>query len=221
MDIFDPIISPWGSPVLFTPNKDGSLRMCIDYGALNKQHIKNQVPLPRIDEVWDQVGKAKYLLRIDSKSGYHQVRIREFDIEKSAFRTRYGQFEYLVTPFGLIGAPVCFQTLMNIIFRPYLDKFLLVYFDDTLIYSNTKEKHLKYPEKVSFILKENKLYGKCSMYQFLREVQYLGQIISSNGIQVNPKKIESIKNWETPENTKQVQSFLGLVTITGNLLRIS
>lgn len=133
-----PNISPWGSPVLFTPKKGGGLRMCIDYRALNKQTIKNQVPLPRIDEVWDQVGGSKYFSTIDLRSGYHEIRLRDADIQKTAFRTRYGQYEYLVTPFGLTGAPGCFQTLMNNIFRPHLDKFVLVYLDDILIYSKTK-----------------------------------------------------------------------------------
>ncbi len=113
--------------------------MCIDYRALNKQTIRNQVPLPRIDEVWDQLSGARYFSSIDLKTGYHQIRLREADIEKTAFRTRYGQFESLVTPFGLSGTPRCFQTLMNNIFRPYLDNFILVYLDDILIYSRTKE----------------------------------------------------------------------------------
>ena len=134
-----PCISPWGSPVLFAKKKDGGLRMCIDYRALNKQTIKNQVPLPRIDKVWDQIGGAKYFSCIDLRSGYHQIRLRPEDIPKTAFRTRYGQYEYLVTPFGLTGAPGCFQTLMNSIFRPHLDKFILVYLDDILVYSKTKK----------------------------------------------------------------------------------
>jgi len=206
-----PSISPWGSPVLFTPKKDGGLRMCIDYRALNKQTIKNQVPLPRIDEVWDQVGGAKYFSSIDLRSGYHQIRLRDSDIEKTAFRTRYGQYEYLVTPFGLTGAPGCFQTLMNIIFRPHLDKFVLVYLDDIRIYSKTKEEHVEHLKVILDLLRKHKLYGKLSKCTFLTQsIEYLGHVISKNGIQVNPKKIEAVKNWEAPENMKQVQSFLGL-----------
>ena len=206
-----PSISPWGSPVLFTPKKDGGLRMCIDYRALNKQTIKNQVPLPRIDEVWDQVGGSKYFSTIDLISGYHQIRLRDADIQKTAFRTRYGQYEYLVTPFGLTGAPGCFQTLMNNIFRPHLDKFVLVYLDDILIYSKTREDHLKHLRTILQILKEHQLYGKLSKCKFLcHSLEYLGHIISEKGIQVNSKKIEAVQKWEAPRNVKQIQSFLGL-----------
>ena len=178
-----PSISPWGSPVLFTKKKDGGLRMCIDYRALNKQTIKNSVPLPRIDEVWDQVGGAKFFSCIDLRSGYHQIRIRESDIEMTAFRTRYGQFEFLVTPFGLTGAPGCFQTLMNNILRPYLDNFVLVYLDDILVYSRTKAEHLEHLEIVLQILKENQLYGKLSKCEFMKhKIEYLGHVISNKGI---------------------------------------
>ena len=211
LGLIRPSISPWGSPVLFIPKKDGGLRMCIDYRALNKQSIKNQVPLPRIDEVWDQVGGAKYFSIIDLKSGYHQIRLRESDIEKTAFRTRYGLFEYLVTPFGLTGAPGCFQTLMNLIFRPYLDKFVLVYLDDILIYSKNKEDHMKHLEIVLKTLRDNKLFGKLSKCEFLQtKIDYLGHVITQDGIEVNPNKIEAIKSWEPPNSVTQVQSFLGL-----------
>ena len=205
-----PSISPWGSPVLFTKKKDGGLRMCIDYRALNKKTIKNQVPIPRIDEVWDQVGGAQFFSTLDLREGYHQIRMREEDIEKTAFRTRYGQFEYLVTPFGLTGAPGCFQTLMNNIFRPHIDDFILVYIDDILIYSKTREEHLKHLETALKLLKENKVYCKESKCHFFKtEVEYLGHIISRDGIKVNPKKISAVSEWEPPDNVKQVQSFLG------------
>ena len=206
-----PSISPWGSPVLFIPKKDGGLRMCIDYRALNKKTIKNQVPLPRIDEVWDQIGGSKFFTTLDLKEGYHQIRIREKDIEKTAFRTRYGQFEYLVTPFGLTGAPGCFQTLMNNIFRKYLDEFVLVYLDDILIYSKTWDEHLEHIESVLKILRENKIYAKKSKCFFGKsETEYLGHVISEKGIQVNPKKTNAISNWEKPSNVKEIQSFIGL-----------
>ena len=211
LGLIRPSISPWGSPVLFSPKKDGGLRMCIDYRALNKQTIKNQVPLPRIDEVWDQVGGAKYFSIIDLKSGYHQIRVRKEDIYKTAFRTRYGQFEFLVTPFGLTGAPGCFQTLMNILLRPFLDKFVLVYLDDILIYSKTKAEHLKHIDTVLSVLSENKLYAKLSKCEFMKhEVEYLGHVIGHNEIKVNPNKINAILSWNTPITVKEIQSFLGL-----------
>lgn len=148
---------------------------------------------------------------IDLRSGYHQIRRRESDVEKTAFRTRYGQFEYLVTPFGLTGAPGCFQTLMNNILRPYLDDFVLVYLDDILIYSKTAGEHVNHLRTILQILRDHELYGKLSKCEFLKqEIEYLGHIISKNGIQVNPKKIEAVKNWEIPKNVTQVQSFLGL-----------
>ena len=148
--------------------------MCIDYRALNKQTIKNQVPLPRIVEVWDRVGGAKYFSTTDLRSGYHQIRLRETDISKTAFRTRYGQFEFLVTPFGLTGAPGFFQTLMNIIFRPYLDKFILVYLDDILIYSKTKEEHLNHLNIVLDILEKHSLFAKLSKCDFMKNnIEYL------------------------------------------------
>ena len=180
--------------------------MCIDYRALNKQTIKNQVPSPRIDEVWDQVGVAKYFSTLDLRSGYHQIRLKEGDIQITAFRTRYGQYEYLETSFGLAGALGCFQTLMNNIFRPYLDKFALVYLDDILIYSKTKEEHLRHLKIVMNILRKNKLYGKLSKCAFLaKNIEYLGNIICREGIKMNPKKIDAIRQWEPPQNVKQVQ----------------
>ena len=205
-----PSISPWGSPVLFTPKK-GGLWICIDYKALNKQTIKNQVPLPRINEVWVRVGGAKYFSTIDLRSGYHQIRLRETDISKTAFRTRYGQFEFLVTPFGITGAPGCFQTLMDIIFWPYLDKFILIYLDDILIYRRTKEEHSNHLNIVLDILKKHSLFAKLSKCDFMKyNAEYLRHIIRGDGIQLNPKKIEAVKDWEAPQNMKQVQIFLGL-----------
>ena len=164
-----PSISPWGSPAVLTPKKDGGLRICIDYRALNKQTIKNQVPPPRIDEVWDRVGGEKHFSTIDLRSGYQQIRLRETDMSKTAFRTRYGQFEFPVTPFGLTGAPGCFQKLMNIIFRPCLDKFILVYLDDILIYSKTKEEHLNHLTIVLDIQKKDSLFAKLSKCDFMKK----------------------------------------------------
>ena len=139
-----PSVSPWGAPVLFVKKKDGTLRLCIDYRELNKRTIKNKYPLPRIDDLLDQLQGARYFSKIDLRSGYHQLRIRPADIPKTAFRTRYGHYEYVVMPFGLTNAPSVFMDLMNKIFIDFLDKFVVVFIDDILIYSKTEEEHAEH-----------------------------------------------------------------------------
>ena len=157
-----PSTSPWGAPVLFVKKKDGSLRLCIDYRELNKVTIRNKYPLPRIDDLFDQLQGARVFLKIDLRSGYHQLKIRSEDVPKTTFKTRYGHYEFLVMPFGLTNAPVVFMDLMNRIFQPYLDQFVIVFIDDILIYSGSKENHEEHLRVVLHILRENKLYGKFS-----------------------------------------------------------
>ena len=150
-----PSTSPWGAPVLFVKKKDGSLRLCIDYRELNKVTIRNQYPLPRIDDLFDQLPGARVFLKIDLRSGYHQLKIRLEDVPKTAFRTRYGHYEFLVMLFGLTNAPAVFMDLMNRIFQPYLDQFVIVFIDDILIYSGSKEDHEAHRRVVLQIMREN------------------------------------------------------------------
>ncbi|KAD5802643.1 hypothetical protein E3N88_14003 [Mikania micrantha] len=149
-----PSHSPWGAPVLFVKKKDGSFRMCIDYRELNKLTIKNRYPLPRIDDLFDQLQGSAWFSKIDLRSGYHQLRVHDDDIPKTAFRTRYGHYEFLVMPFGLTNAPAVFMDLMNRVCMPYLDKFVIVFIDDILIYSKTKEEHEQHLKMVLEILRE-------------------------------------------------------------------
>ena len=158
--------SPWGAPVLFVKKKDGSMRLCIDYRELNKVTIRNQYPLPRIDDLFDQLQGAKVFSKIDLRSGYHQLRVHDEDVSKTAFRTRYEHFEFLVMPFGLTNAPAAFMDLMNRIFRPYLDQFFIVFIDDILIYSRSEEEHAEYLRIVLQTLREHRLYAKLSKCQF-------------------------------------------------------
>ncbi|GJS88946.1 putative reverse transcriptase domain-containing protein [Tanacetum coccineum] len=206
-----PSHSPWGAPVLFVKKKDGAMRMCIDYRELNKLTIKNRYPLPRIDDLFDQLQGACCFSKIDLRSGYHQLRVREEDIPKTAFRTRYGHFEFTVMPFGMTNAPAIFMDLMNRVCKPYLDKFVIVFIDDILIYSKSEEEHEVHLKTILDLLKKEKLYAKFSKCEFwLKEVQFLGHVVNHDGIHVDPSKVESVKNWKTPESSTEIRSFLGL-----------
>ncbi|GKB19607.1 putative reverse transcriptase domain-containing protein [Tanacetum coccineum] len=176
-----PSHSPWGAPVLFVKKKYGLMRKCIDYRELNKLTIKNRYPFPRIDDLFDQLQGACCFTKIDLRSGYHQLRVREEDISKTAFRTRYGHFEFTVMPFGLTNAPAIFMDLMNRVCKPYLDKFVIVFIDDILIYSKSEEEH-----------------------------EFLAHVVNRDGIHVDPSKVESVKNWKTPESSTEICLFLGL-----------
>jgi len=206
-----PSISPWGAPVIFVKKKDGSLRLCIDYRQLNQVTIRNQYPLPRIDDLFDQMKGATVFSKIDLRSGYHQLRVKDEDIPKTAFRTRFGHYEFVVVPFGLTNAPGVFMSLMNSVFRKYLDKFVQVFLDDILIYSRTHEEHEEHLRLVLQCLRENKLYAKMSKCSFFQsKIHYLGHIISSEGIAVDPAKIEAISEWPAPSNVHEVRSFMGM-----------
>ncbi|GKE10152.1 putative reverse transcriptase domain-containing protein, partial [Tanacetum coccineum] len=184
-----PSSSPWGAPVLFVKKKDGSFRMCIDYRELNKLTVKNRYPLPRIDYLFDQLQGSSVYSKIDLRSGYHQLRVREEDIPKTAFRTRYAHYEFQVMPFGLTNAPMVFMDLMNRVCKPYLDKFVIVFIDDILIYSKNKEEHQEHLKLILDLLKKEELYAKFSKY---------------------PAKIESIKDWAYPKSPTEIRQFFGL-----------
>ncbi|GJZ96911.1 putative nucleotidyltransferase, ribonuclease H [Tanacetum coccineum] len=199
---------PGGAPVLFFKKKDGSFQMCIDYRELNKLTVKNRYPLPRINDLFDQLQGSSVYSKIDLRSGYHQLRVREEDIPKTAFKTRYGHYEFQVMPFGLTNAPAVFMDLMNRVCKPYLDKFVIVFIDDILIYSKNKKEHLK---AILELLKKEELYAKSSKCEFwIPKVQFLGHVIDSQGIHVDPAKIESIKDWASPKTPTEIRQFLGL-----------
>ncbi|GJW66641.1 reverse transcriptase domain-containing protein [Tanacetum coccineum] len=206
-----PSSSPWGAPVLFVKKKDGSFRMCIDYRELNKLTVKNRYPLPRIDDLFDQLQGSSVYSKIDLRSGYHQLRVREEDIPKTAFRTRYGHYEFQVMPFGLTNAPAVFMDLMNRVCKPYLDKFVIVFIDDILIYSKNKQEHEEHLKLILELLKKEELYAKFSKCEFwIPKVQFLGHVIDSEGIHVDPAKIESVKDWASPKSPTEIRQFLGL-----------
>ncbi|XP_052726000.1 uncharacterized protein LOC128194436 [Vigna angularis] len=208
-----PSASPWGAPVLLVKKKDGSSRLCIDYRQLNKLTIKNKYLLPRIDDLLDQLRGATIFSKIDLRSGYHQIRVKEEDIQKTAFQSRYGHYEYVVMPFGVTNAPAIFMDYMNRIFRPYLDKFVVVFIDDILVYSKSYEEHEDHLRTVLGVLREKELYAKFSKCEFLmKEVQFLGHIVSAGGISVDPAKVRAVLEWESPRSVTKVRSFVGLAS---------
>jgi hypothetical protein len=206
-----PSTSPWGCPALFVKKKDESLRLCIDYRPLNVVTIKNKYPLPRIDVLFDQLVGAKVFSKIDLRSGYHQIKIRASDIPKIAFSTRYGLYEFLVMSFGLTNAPAYFMYLMNSVFMPELDKFVVVFIDDILVYSKNEEEHVGHLHVVLQRLREHRLYSKMSKCDFwLKENKFLGHTISQASIAVDPYKVQEVMNWKPPTTVRQIRSFLGL-----------
>jgi hypothetical protein len=206
-----PSKSPYGAPVLFVHKKDGTLRMCVDYRSLNKATVKNRYPLPRIDDLFDCLSGAKVFSKIDLRSGYYQIRIAEGDKEKTVCCTRYGSYEFLVMPFGLTNAPATFCTLMNDIFREWLDDFVVIYIDDILIYSGSLEEHAEHLCKVFQRLRENKLYTKLEKCEFkVTEVDFLRHKITQEGLKMDDHKVKVILEWEPPKSVPVLKSFLGL-----------
>jgi hypothetical protein len=187
--------SPWGAPVLFVRKKHGSMRLCVDYRALNEVTIKNKYPLPRIDDLFDQLKGAKYFSKIDLRSGYYQLKIRSEDVLKTALVARYGQYEFTVMPFGLTNAPSFFINLMNKVFMEELDRFVIVFIDDILVYSWSTEEHGQHLKVVLEKLRAHQLYAKFSKCEFwLQKVNFLGHILTAEGVAVDPKKVTAVAN---------------------------
>jgi hypothetical protein len=193
--LISPSSSTWGAPVLFVEKKDETQRMCIDYRSLNEVTIKNKYPLPQIEDLFDQMKGASVLLKINLRSRYHQLKIRESDIPKTAFRTRYGLYEYTTMSFVLRNAPSYFMYFMNKVFIEYLDKFIVVFIDDILIFSKMEEEHEKHLRLVLEKLRSNQLYAKFSKCEFwLTKVSFLGHVIRVGGDSIDPSKVKDVLN---------------------------
>lgn len=208
-----PSKSPYGAPVLFAPKPDGSLRFCVDYRLLNKQTIKDRFPLPRIDALLDAMQGATCFSTLDLLSGYWQVEIEAGDMYKTGFNTPYGHYEWIALPMGLCNAPATFMRIMNTIFADVIEKYVVVYLDDIMVFSKTPEEHAMHLEEVLRRLDENKFIikeSKCKFYK--EEVEFLGFLVNSQGLRPSPKKIECIRSWRSPTNIAGVRSFLGLAS---------
>ena len=206
-----PSSSPFGANVLFVKKKDGSLRFCVDYRMLNNVTVKNKYPLPHMEDLFDRVHGARFFSKIDLRTGFYQIPVAAADVHKTAFRTRYGLFEYLVLPMGLTNAPATFMHLMNHTFRDYLDRFVLVFLDDILIFSRTLEEHEQHVRLVLQRLADMKLYAKRSKCEFFQhEVEFLGHRVGQDGLKVMQEKVVAVEQWPTPSNAGDVRAFLGL-----------
>ena len=204
--------SPAGSPILFVPKKDGGLRLCVDYRGLNKVTVKNRHPLPLISETLDRLCGAKLFTKLDLKDAYHRIRIKSGDEWKTAFRTRYGHFEYMVMPFGLTNAPATFQAYINKSLSGIIDEFCVVYLDDILIFSRTEDEHLAHVKRVLERLRKFRLFvslKKCEF--FTTEVEFLGFVVSTTGVTMDKSRVDTIMSWPKPKSFHDVQVFLGFV----------
>jgi len=197
--------------VILVKKKDGTWRMCVDYRQLNSNTIKNKYPIPIIEDLLDELFGAQIFSKMDLTAGYHQIRMKEEDIQKTTFTTHMGHFEYIVMHFSLTNAPATFQSLMNTVLAEFLRKFALVFFDDILIYSASMEDHISHLQSMLSVLKANQLYAKLNKCTFGQsQIEYLGHLISKEGVAIDPAKISIIQNWPPPKSVTQLRAFLGL-----------
>ena len=207
-----PSVSPWGAPVLFLKKNDGSMRLCINYRELNKVTVRNKYSLPWIDDLFDQLQGACVFSKIDLRPGYHHLTVRWENVLKTAFQTRYGYYEFLVMPFGLTNALAAFMDLMNMAFKPFLDQFVVVFIDDSLVYSKSREEHERHLSIVLQALKDKQLYAKLIKCEFwLDRVSFLRHVVTKDGISVDLGKVDAVSNWRRPNTMTEIRSFLGLV----------
>jgi len=212
--------SPAAAPILFAQKKDGGLRLCVDYRALNLATVKNRYPLPLISEMLDCVWKARIFTKLDLRSAYNLIRIKEGDEYKTAFRTRYGQFEYRFMPLGLTNAPATFQSYIDDCLRPYINDFMVCYLDDILIYSTNEKEHAEHVRQVLQRLKDFGLYCKAEKCQFgVSEVGFLGFVISPEGVSMESDWISTIEDWPTPKSIRDVEVLLGFTNIYRRFIR--